>query len=77
MEVSAFNNEKAILQQLIAGRRITSISVLKSIGTTETRVYIARIRKTVKVSDKWVTKNGKHFKEYYIEKVTKPDGNIE
>lgn len=68
METNSIKNEKAILDQLIAGQRITTSSVLFSIQTSELRTYIARIRKTVKVSDKWVTKNGKHFKEYFISK---------
>lgn len=70
MEVNAFKNEKAILEQLIAGRRITTMSVLSSVGTSELRTYLSRIRKTVKISSTWVKRNGKHFKEYYIEDVT-------
>jgi hypothetical protein len=76
METNAFKNEKAILDQLIAGRRITTMSVLSSVGTSELRTYLARIRKTVKVSDKWISKNGKRFKEYFISNiVTNGDSN--
>lgn len=68
METNSISNEKAILEQLLRGDRISNITVLNTVSTTEIRTYIARIRKTLKVSDEWVTKNGKRFKEYFIKR---------
>lgn len=68
MENNSYSNQKAILDQLLAGRRISTLTVLKSIGTSELRHYLAIIRKTVNVSDEWVERNGKRFKEYFIKK---------
>lgn len=59
-----------ILNQLLAGRRITCVSVLKSLHTTELRHFIAIIRKTVNVSSVWIQKGKVRFKEYYIDNVT-------
>lgn len=61
-------NIKAIKEQLEAGRRLTVLSVLHSIGTLELRYYIARLRKTMQIADEWKSKNGKRFKEYYLNK---------
>ena len=60
--------EKKIKEQLENGRRITSISVLNSIGTTEIRYYIARLRKQgMPIVDKWIKKENKKFKEYWLQ----------
>jgi hypothetical protein len=59
-------NEALIKQQLLAGKRITVLSVLKSVGTIEARHYLSIIRRELPVSSEWVTKNGKRFKEYFI-----------
>jgi hypothetical protein len=61
-------NIKAIEEQLKAGRRLTVISVLHSVGTLELRYYIAKLRKTMPIADQWQSKNGKRFKEYYLAK---------
>jgi hypothetical protein len=56
----------------MAGRRITVQSVLKSVGTQELRHYISIIRREqdFKITTTWVSKKGKRFKEYFIEKQT-------
>lgn len=60
--------EKQIKDQLENGRRITSMSVLNSLGTTEIRYYIARLRKQgMTIVDKWIKKENKRFKEYWLE----------
>lgn len=60
--------QNGILSQLLAGRRITTVSVLKSLKSTELRHFIAILRKTVRISDKWVSNGKVRYKEYYIEK---------
>jgi len=62
-------NLKAIREQLIRGWRITVQSVLQSVGTQEARTYIAILRKDpeLKIKDRWISKNGKHFKEYFLD----------
>lgn len=58
--------QKLILAQLMAGQRITTQTVLKSLGTTEARLFVSRIRKTVNVESVWIN-NGEHrYKEYFI-----------
>lgn len=60
-------NYGKILEQLISGIRITTMSVLKSIKTSELRTYLSQIRKTIQVSDEWVKRpDGKRYKEYFI-----------
>jgi len=58
--------QNQILSQLLAGRRITTQTVLRSLKTTEARLFIARIRKTIKVSDVWIIKGKTRYKEYFI-----------
>lgn len=63
------DNLSRIREQLVNGRRITSISVLSSIGTTEIRHYLSKLRKEgLKISDRWLEKDGKHFKEWFLSK---------
>jgi len=62
--------QNMILGQLLAGRRITCVSVLKSCHSTELRHFVAIIRKTVNVSSVWIQKGKVRFKEYYIDNVT-------
>lgn len=62
-------NQKAIEAQLVAGRRISVISVLQSVGTLELRTYLSKIRRKLSIADEWVTlPNGKRHKEYYLSK---------
>lgn len=62
------NNEYAILGQLLEGKKITTTSVLSTIGTTELRHYIAKIRKYQPVSDEKRPNKGEHgnHKAYFI-----------
>lgn len=62
-------NLKAIKGQLLRGWRVTVKSILQSIGTQEARHYISKLRRDpdLKVKDRWVNKDGKRFKEYYLE----------
>lgn len=62
-------NQQLIEQQLLAGKRISVISVLKSIQTLELRHYIAKLRRVHSIAGEWVTTpNGKRYKEYYLTK---------
>lgn len=64
------SNEYAILGQLLEGKYITTTSVLNTIGTTELRHYIAKIRKYQPVSDEKRRNKGEHgnHKAYFIPK---------
>ena len=66
--LNAETNENRIKQMLVDGCKLTSINVLKIVGTTEIRHYIARLRKTMKISDKWVSNDKKRWKVYWLEK---------
>jgi hypothetical protein len=59
---------KAIKEELLAGKRITVQSVLKTIGTQELRTYIPRLRREfgLLIETKWISSNGKRFKEYFL-----------
>ena len=63
-----------IRKQLESGQRITVQSVLSSIGTQELRTYIPKLRRkfNMTIIGEWVERNGKHFKEYYTIRDTKP-----
>ena len=68
--------QNMILSQLLSGRRITTISVLKSCRSSEARHFIAILRKTVKIYDVWVCKGTVRYKEYFISNiVTNGDSN--
>lgn len=61
-------NLSRIREQLNMGRRITSISVLNSIGTTEIRHYLSILRhEGLNIKDRWLEKDNKRFKEWWIE----------
>jgi transcription initiation factor IIE alpha subunit len=67
MEQTKNDNLSLIKCQLEKGKRITSISVLKSIGTTEIRHYLSKLRKEgLAIKDRWIEKDGKHFKEWFL-----------
>jgi hypothetical protein len=65
------NNESNIYQirdLLLSGRVLTVQSVRRAVGTQELRHYIPviRTRFELKVDSKWVCKNGKRFKQYWL-----------
>ena len=69
MELTKNDNLSRIREQLVNGRRITSISILNSIGTTEIRHYLSKLRhEGLKIKDRWLEKDKKRFKEWYLEK---------
>lgn len=69
MEQTKNDNLTLIRNLLLEGLRITSISVLKSIGTTEVRHYLSILRKEgLTIKDNWLEKDGKRFKEWYLVK---------
>ena len=71
-QINSENNLKAIRTQLQRGWRITVQSVLSSVGTQELRHYISILRREdLNIKSEWVSKNGKHFKEYYLVKEQK------
>lgn len=64
------NNLKAIRAQILRGWRVTVKSILQSVGTQEARHYIAKLRRDpeLAIKDRWVSKDGKRFKEWWHEK---------
>ena len=67
MEQTKNDNLTRIKSLLESGAIINSMIVLRLIGTTEIRHYIAKIRKEIKVLDRWVTKDNKRWKVYWID----------
>lgn len=67
MEQTKNDNLTKIRKMLDDGIVLTHFNVLDLIGTTEIRHYIAKIRKEIKVRDKWVSRNGKRWKIYWID----------
>ena len=63
------NNQKLIKEELLSGKRISVLSVLKTVQTIEARHYIAALRREgMDIKDEWVTApGGKHYKEYWLE----------
>lgn len=61
--------KKAILLDLKQGKRLTVLCGLKLYSTIELRKYISLLRKDGNViGDIWVSRNKKHFKEYFLTK---------
>lgn len=62
-------NRTLVRRELEAGKRITVLSVLNSIGTIEARKYLSDLRKLgMAIKDEWCTSdNGKRFKTYWLE----------
>jgi hypothetical protein len=57
-----------IKEQLLAGKRITVQSVLKTVHTQELRTYIPILRRAgLPIMAVWVSKGDKRFKEYYLQ----------
>lgn len=53
---------------LKGGARITSLLILRHVGTTEVRHYLSILRKEgMLIKDNWIEKDGKRFKEWYLE----------
>jgi len=67
--------QNMILSQLLSGRRITTVSVLESLRTTELRHFVAIIRKTVNVQSVWVKKGKVRYKEYFISNIVTNGGS--
>lgn len=62
------DNLSRIRSLLQAGAKITSIIVLRLVGTTEVRHYLSILRKEgLVIRDNWIEQNGKRFKEWYLE----------
>ena len=63
-------NLALILEQLQAGKEISTTSVLRTVGTTELRHYIAKIRKTITVLDRKVRNHGENgfHKVYFLKR---------
>jgi len=64
-------NLKEIKALFEAGKTLTVVSVLRDVGTIELRHYVAVLRKDMEIKDKWVKRNGKRFKEYWLRKEVK------
>lgn len=62
------DNKRAIKALLLEGKILDSMKVLRLVGTTEIRHYIASLRKEMTIKDKWVSYNGKRFKRYWVER---------
>lgn len=61
--------KKEILSDLTNGKRLTVLDGLKMYSTIDLRKYISLIKKDgINIESKWISKNGKHFKEYFIAK---------
>lgn len=60
------HNTQAIKRLLDEGKILTVAFVYKVVKTLELRHYVAILRKEFKIRDRWVKKNGKRFKEYFL-----------
>lgn len=59
----------SILTDLNNGKKLTVMDGLLSHKTIDLRKYISLIKKDgIAIESKWVSRNGKHFKEYFIPK---------
>ncbi len=49
-----------------AGKTLTVLDALNQFRTIELRKYVSMLRKEgLNIQDRWVSKNGKRFKEYF------------
>lgn len=64
------NYHTLVKEQLNAGRRISVISVLNSVGTTECRKIVSDLKKEGMSieSEKVISPKGKIHKEYWLDK---------
>ena len=54
---------------LEAGKTLTVVDALNQYRTIDLRKYISDLRKEgMVINDRWVTKNGKRYKEYFVSK---------
>lgn len=69
MEKTEKNYQGAILAQLLAGKRISVLTVLQSVGTSELRHFISIIRSDgLPVADERIKRgDGVWYKEYFLE----------
>lgn len=62
------DNLTRIRQFLKGGSKITSLLILRHVGTTEVRHYLSILRKEgMLIKDSWIEKDGKRFKEWYLD----------
>lgn len=67
MQPHKTDNLSRIRSLLESGKKLTSITVLFEIGTTEIRHYLSKLRKEgMIIKDRWIEKDGKHFKEWFL-----------
>ena len=63
------HNNVLIIEYLLKGSSLTVIKALTMFRTVELKHYICKLRKLgFVISDKWKSREGKNFKEYYIKK---------
>lgn len=62
--------QQKVKEQLLNNRRVTVISILNSVGTTEGRKIISRLKSEgMSIASEWVRKGKKRFKEYFLKEV--------
>ena len=64
------NQETQILVHLAEGKTINPLQALNLYGCFRLASRINSLRKIHKIHDRWIERNGKRFKEYYIKKQT-------
>jgi len=58
--------KEQIKNGLEAGKTLTVLDALNQFRTIELRKYVSMLRKEgLNIQDRWVSKNGKRFKEYF------------
>lgn len=64
------NYHTSVKEQLLTGRRISVLSVLNSVGTTECRKIVSDLKKGGMPieSEKVISPKGKPHKEYWVSK---------
>lgn len=68
MEQTKNDNLSKIRVLLMSGAKLTSITVLRLIGTTEIRHYLSKLRREgLAIKDQWLERDGKRFKTWWIE----------
>lgn len=65
---NAATNMKLIYDKLVAGEKLTVASVQRTVGTTELRHYIAKIKKNynVEINSEWVHDSERQWKIYSL-----------
>jgi len=61
--------KQAIKQSFEAGNTLTTLDGLKLFRTLEMRKFVSMLRaEGMSIQDRWVEKNGKRYKEYFVNK---------